>query len=93
VGRDDFKSICYDATGGQTALPIWLEFMQGSHPDTPVRDFPPPPGVIFVRADGNKGGPARPGTPGSILVPFRRGTLPHEFAQGEANAQLTDEVF
>ncbi len=92
VGRDDFHTIAYDATGGATALPIWLDFMQHGHPDTPIRDFAPPPGVTFARAS-DKGDPARPGAPGSILVPFRRGTLPRAFAAAAANAQFTDQVF
>jgi penicillin-binding protein 1A len=93
VGRDDFKQIGYDATGGVTALPIWLDFMEHGHPDTPVRDFDPPPGVIFMRATGDKGMPASPGASGSILIPFRRGTLPRQFAAREAKAEFDDEVF
>ncbi|MCS6913148.1 MAG: PBP1A family penicillin-binding protein [Myxococcales bacterium] len=76
VGRDDFKSIGPDATGGQTALPLWLDFMQRAHPPGPVRDFPIPPGIYFVRALPDKGTLVPPGTPGSVLIPFKRGTLP-----------------
>ncbi len=76
VGRDDFKTIGYDATGGQTSLPVWVEFMQKAHPRTPPRDFDVPADVYFVRALPDKGTPVEPGTPGSILVPFKRGTLP-----------------
>ena len=92
VGRDDFRTITYDATGGQTALPIWLEFMQHGHPSTPVRDFTPPPGILFARAT-ESGNPARPGTPGSVLVPFKRGTLPRDFAGAGTSAEFTDENF
>ena len=93
VGRDDFKSIGNDATGGTTAAPIWTEFMKAGHPNTPVRDFDPPAGVYFARATPEKGTPARPGTPGSMLIPFKRGTLPSQFARGEGKAQLTDQIF
>ncbi len=93
VGRDDFKSIGYDATGGTTAAPIWTEFMKAGHPDTPVRDFQAPPGIYFVRANQKNGMPARPGTAGAILLPFRRGTLPPQFAGSERKASLTDDVF
>jgi penicillin-binding protein 1A len=93
VGRDDFKQIGNDTTGGQTALPIWLDFMQHGHPDVPARDFAPPPGVMFVRATSDKGLPAGPGTPSSVLIPFKRGTLPREFAQSSLRAQFTDEIF
>jgi penicillin-binding protein 1A len=93
VGRDDFKTIGYDTTGGQTALPLWLDFMQHGHPDTPVRDFPPPPSVLLVRATGDKGQPAKPGTPNSVLIPFRRGTLPRDWALNAQNATFADGVF
>jgi penicillin-binding protein 1A len=93
VGRDDFKSIGNDATGGTTAAPIWTEFMKAGHPGTPVRDFDPPAGVYFARATPEKGTPARPGTPGSMMIPFKRGTLPSQFARGEGKAQLTDQIF
>ncbi len=85
VGRDDFKSIGNDATGGTTAAPIWVDFMKAGHPNTPVRDFDAPPGVYFARAT-DKGLPARPGTPNSVMLPFKRGTLPSQFAQSRARA-------
>ncbi len=93
VGRDDFKSIGYDATGGTTAAPIWTEFMKAGHPNTPVRDFDAPAGVYFARATPEKGTPAAPGTPGSMMIPFKRGTLPAQFARGEGKAQFNDQVF
>jgi penicillin-binding protein 1A len=80
VGRDNYTPIAADATGGQVAAPIWTQFMLGGHPKTPVRDFPPPPGVYFARGYPDRGVPASPGTPGSILIPFRRGTIPPAFA-------------
>jgi penicillin-binding protein 1A len=82
VGRDDFTPIGPSATGGTTALPIWLTFMLGAHPPTPVRDFAIPPDVTFVRADSEHGTPALPGAHGAALVPFARGTLPSRFTSG-----------
>ena len=66
--------------------------MKAGHPNTPVRDFDPPAGVYFARATPERGTPARPGTPGSMLIPFKRGTLPSQFARGEGKAQLTDQI-
>lgn len=93
VGRDDFKPIGHDATGGQVALPIWLAYMREALRDAPVRDFEVPPGVIFVRADPEKGTPAKPSDRQSRLMPFRRGTLPPAFTSGTAAARFTDERF
>lgn len=76
VGRDKPSAIGAGVTGGNAALPIWLAFMRNAHPDTPPRDFPVPPGIVFRRGD------ARTGLPGSAgetaLVPYRRGRLPDE---------------
>jgi penicillin-binding protein 1A len=93
VGRDDFTPIGHDTTGGQTALPIWLSFMKVAHEGRPIRDFTPPPGVLFVRASPERGTPASPGTPGSVLVPFRRGTLPAHFAAAAKAAGFGDDIF
>ena len=93
VGRDDFTPIGYDTTGGQTALPIWLAFMRAASAGKPVRDFTPPPGILFVRALPERGTPAGPGAPGSVLVPFRRGTLPATFAAAARAAGFSDDVF
>jgi penicillin-binding protein 1A len=79
VGRDNFKPIGFDATGGSTALPIWLQFMRAGHPETPVTDFEPPADVTFVRANELSGTPAGPGAPDAVWVPFRRGTIPPQF--------------
>jgi penicillin-binding protein 1A len=93
VGRDDFTPIGHDTTGGQTALPIWLSFMKVAHEGKPVRDFTVPPGIVFVRATAEGGSPAAPGTPGSVLVPFRRGTLPSQFTGAAQAAGFGDTVF
>lgn len=79
VGRDDFKPIGHDATGGQVSLPIWLDFMRTATKGQPVRDFPAPAGVVFARANPENGEPAAPDKPKSRLIPFKRGTLPPAF--------------
>ena len=99
VGRDDFKPIGVEATGGTTAAPIWTDFMKAGHPTTPgnpaTRDFEIPPSVYLVRVQPERGVPARPGTPGAVMLPFRRGSLPADFykvAKGD-RGQLTDDIF
>ena len=80
VGRDDFKPIGHDVTGGQAALPIWLDFMQLG----PAR----PSGARLPRAGRRASWPGQPRdrrcpppptAPKSRLIPFRRGTLPPAF--------------
>jgi penicillin-binding protein 1A len=93
VGRDDFKPIAHDATGGQVALPVWLSFMRQALQGTPPRDFQAPPGIVFARADPEKGLPAPPSKPGSRLTPFKRGTLPPSFRSAAYEARFSDEQF
>jgi len=93
VGRDDFKPVAHDATGGQVALPIWLAYMKEAEKGRPVRDFAVPPGIVFARADPDKGLPASPSKPGSRLTPFRRGTLPPAFKTAATGARFSDEQF
>lgn len=90
VGRDDFKPIGHDATGGQVSLPIWLDFMRTAVKGQPVRDFPMPAGVVLARANPETGEPAAPNKPKSRLIPFKRGTLPPAFRGG---GDFADESF
>jgi penicillin-binding protein 1A len=93
VGRDDFKPVAHDATGGQVALPIWLAYMKEAEKGLPVRDFAAPAGVVFARADPDKGLPAGPSKVGSRLTPFKRGTLPASFKSAASGARFSDEQF
>src|SRR5205085_5167079 len=83
TGRDDSTPIGDKITGGGVAVPIWLDFMQKSHPRTKVRDFPVPPNVSFARVEPWSGDPGWPG-PDSVWMPFVRGTLPQKFGTGPA---------
>ena len=80
--KEDFKPIAYTVTGGQYALPLWLRYMEAAHPPGPPRDFAAPPGIYFVRAVPDTGLLVPPGTPGSVMVPFRRGTVPSTHVAG-----------
>ena len=82
VGRDNFKPLGGDTTGGNTAAPIWVDFMRVAHPATAPRDFPAPPGIVFMRMNGMTGQRAKPGEWGSVLIPFKRGTVPRTFFSG-----------
>lgn len=94
VGRDNFKPIGADTTGGNTALPIWMQFMRAAHPDTPVRDFEAPSEVTFVRVNELTGMAAPPRSPNATWVPFARGTLPPRFTSTvDANRFRTAEGF
>lgn len=97
IGRDDSTPIGDKITGGGAAVPIWLDFMQKAHPQTPVRDFPPPPGVTFARVEPWGGDPTGPSSSPSsaneaVWMPFVRGTLPAKFLTGPAIRSFDDLV-
>lgn len=66
VGRMTPQPIADKATGGGTALPIWLAFMKAAHPNVPPRDFPVPSDISLM--------PGPDGQP----VPFQRGRMDQE---------------
>jgi penicillin-binding protein 1A len=76
VGRDDSMPIGHDATGGRAALPIWLDFMQNGHPQTPVRDFEASPGIIFHKVNPETGKIVDDINPYGELIPFMIGNEP-----------------
>lgn len=68
TGRQKPITISDKATGGNTALPIWLAAMKKIYKtvyqNTPPREFPPPNDIVLIReSDGQ-------------LIPYRRGTVP-----------------
>jgi penicillin-binding protein 1A len=93
IGRDDSKPIGIKATGGTAALPIWLQFMKGAHPETPPRDFAIPDDVTLVRANDRTGQPASAGSPGAHWVPFLRGTVPPRFAPNGRSSRFASGDF
>lgn len=61
VGFDDNRSLGKTETGGQAAVPIFIEFMQTALRGTPNRDFQPPKTAKFVMVNGIREA-FRPGT-------------------------------
>ena len=93
VGRDDSTPIADSnrITGGGIAVPIWLEFMQKAHPNTPVRDFPIPENVSFARVEPWGGTPASVYGDG-IWMAFVRGTFPRMFLSAPPVRSFDDLV-
>ncbi len=55
VGFDDERSIGENETGSRAASPIWVAFMTNVLKNKPVRDFPVPEGIEFMRVDPKTG--------------------------------------
>lgn len=80
VGFDDNRSLGNSETGGQAAVPIFIEFMQTALRGSPYRDFQPPKTAKFVLVNGIREA-FRPGTePKPQLTP--EGPVPYGEAWG-----------
>lgn len=55
VGFDNYASLGNRETGGVTALPMWIEFMQTALKDTPEASFDAPEGIVKAFIDPQTG--------------------------------------
>jgi penicillin-binding protein 1A len=65
VGFDDERSLGENETGANAASPIWVAFMSKILKEKPVREFPVPEGIEFVKIETEKG---------AVLECFKEGT-------------------
>ncbi|MBI4745959.1 MAG: transglycosylase domain-containing protein [Deltaproteobacteria bacterium] len=89
VGYDQMKPLGKAETGGRAAAPIWLKFMQGAVAGTPVKGFPVPDDVVFVKIDKETGLLATAKSKETVFECFKEGTEPTEYSDPEA-IQETD---
>ena len=87
VGFDDMRDLGRGEQGARSALPIWIETMNGALKGVPPKPFPQPPGVETVRIDPVTGLLAAPGATNGIDEVFLAGSAPKEVAPqaGEQN--------
>ncbi len=92
VGFDDNRSLGTAETGGNTAAPIWLDFMKEAVTAYPDSDFPIPSGVVFARIDAKTGYLATADDPDARFEAFVSGTQPTQTA-AQVTAQHGNEFF
>jgi penicillin-binding protein 1A len=90
VGLDTEKTLGKGQTGGDSALPIWLPYMQFVHESLPVKDFEMPVNVSFFMVDKDTG---KPVTSGGIMLPFVHGTEPSASARTYEEKQVEEKDF
>ena len=83
VGYDDQRSMGHGETGANTALPIWMKYMQNVLKDYPNEDFVVPEGVTFANIDPKTGKLASGGR--SINEVFISGTEPGSESKASVN--------
>lgn len=55
MGFDDFGKLGRGEEGGKAALGMWIDFMATALKDQPLATLDPPPGLVAVRIDPNRG--------------------------------------
>ncbi len=85
VGYDDNMTLGEKKTGGGVASPIWTDFMKAVLADTPVLDFPVPPGITFAKIDTKTGLLALEDSEDTVLEAYIKGTEPTEYSLGNNN--------
>lgn len=76
VGFDQPRTLGRWAFGGNTALPIWVNYMGAMLADKEQRPFPQPDGIVSVRIDPETGLLAQPGQDNAIFELFKQEQIP-----------------
>ena len=76
VGFDGPGEFPKDQRATLTALPIWIEFMDGALKTRPWRTFEPPAGITMAPMDRFTGKTGSLGEPGVVMGAFKEGTQP-----------------
>jgi len=88
IGFDQPRTLGRWAFGGNTALPVWVQYMGAMLADKEQRPFPQPDGIVSVRIDPETGLLAQPGQRNAIFELFKQEQLP---ALAEAQEQLNQD--
>jgi penicillin-binding protein 1A len=76
VGFSNYDPLGARAYGGNTALPIWIDYMKVGLADLPARYPPQPAGIVVMRIDAKTGEAVAPQQSGSIFEYFFAETAP-----------------
>ena len=88
VGYDEPRSMGVSSTGGDTALPIWMDYMAVAAPKAKDRPFPLRGGVVSALIDETTGMQVSSGGRSHLFLP---GTVP-ESSGGAAGQISTSDV-
>jgi penicillin-binding protein 1A len=82
VGNDQDESLGVNETGTRTAIPIWLKFMQEALKDVPVKSFPIPNDVTYVKINQKTGEETSFDDPDGRFEIFLNDNLPEKSISG-----------
>lgn len=81
IGFDQPTTLGRWASGGGTALPVWVDYMREALDGAPEEQFEQPEGIVTVRIDPDSGLLASPGQKDAIFEYFKAGSAPTEYAR------------
>lgn len=76
MGFDSFKSLGKKETGGELALPMWIDFMKTALDGVPNEAFPQPSGLTSARIDPSSGMAAGAGSGSAVMELFPSDKVP-----------------
>ena len=82
VGKDQDESLGVNETGTRTAIPIWLKFMQEALKDMPIKSFPVPNDVSYVKINQKTGEETSFDDPEGRFEVFLNESLPDKSTSG-----------
>lgn len=76
MGFDSFKSLGKKETGGELALPMWIDFMKTAVENIPPKVFPQPSGLTTAKIDPGSGMAAGSGSGSAVMEIFPSDKVP-----------------
>lgn len=92
VGKDQDESLGVNETGARTAIPIWLKFMQEALKNVPVKSFPVPNDVTYVKINQKTGEETSFDDPNGRFEVFLNDNPPDKNISG-TNPPLEEDTF
>ena len=78
VGKDKDEPLGKNETGSRAAIPIWLQFMQEALANKPIKNFPVPSDIQFLKVQSKSGEPAKYDDTDSNFEIFSQDFLPEK---------------
>jgi penicillin-binding protein 1A len=91
VGKDKDEPLGYNETGSRTAIPIWLQYMKSALDDMPIKNFPIPDDVMYLKIDKKTGKQTNIGDPNGKFEIFMKDNLPERSFGQQKN--LSQEAY
>jgi penicillin-binding protein 1A len=82
VGKDEDESLGVNETGTRTAIPIWLKYMKEALKGVPVKSFPVPNDVTYIKVNQETGQETTFDDPNGRFEVFLNENLPDKSVSG-----------